>query len=179
VRLALAEGDRTTAVELLGRIDPTGADRRGRIELGVLRALAAGRADRDRAARELAGVLELTGPERYHRTLVAEGPALWDLLEAVPTQGRAADHLAQVLDAARRAVPATQAVDQGSLIDPLSERELTVLRYLASRLDSSEIAGALYLSVNTVRTHVKAIYRKLAVSSRADAVARARELGLL
>ena len=45
-----------------------------------------------------------------------------------------------------------------------------MLRYLASRLDGTEIADALYVSVNTVRSHVKAIYRKLGVNSRVDAV---------
>ncbi len=61
----------------------------------------------------------------------------------------------------------------------LSERELTVLRYLASRLDGTEIAAALYLSVNTVRSHVKAIYRKLGVHTRADAIRTARAQGLI
>ena len=76
-------------------------------------------------------------------------------------------------------VPAARRADQAQLIDPLSEREVEVLRYLASRLDSSEIAAALYISVNTVRSHVKAVYRKLGVNARPDAVERGRELGLL
>ena len=62
---------------------------------------------------------------------------------------------------------------------PLSERELAVLRLLPSRLANREIGRELYVSVNTVRSHVKAIYRKLEVSTRAEAVAHARELGLL
>jgi LuxR family maltose regulon positive regulatory protein len=178
-RLALATGDRAQALDLLDRVDVAPTDRRSRIELDLLRAMARPRADRSDALASLSAALELAGPEGFHRTLVVEGPPLWDLLEALPAHGRTAEHVAQVLATARRTVPAVQAVDQGSLIDPLSERELTVLRYLASRLDSTEIAGELYVSVNTVRTHVKAIYRKLAVSSRLDAVARARELGLL
>ena len=68
---------------------------------------------------------------------------------------------------------------QSALVDPLSDRELTVLRRLAGPQDSREIADSLYLSVNTVRTHVKAIYRKLDVGTRSDAVSRARELALL
>jgi LuxR family maltose regulon positive regulatory protein len=67
---------------------------------------------------------------------------------------------------------------QDGLVDPLSDRELTVLRYLASRLTCTEIARELYLSANTVRSHVKAIYRKLGVNSRADAVGRGRALGV-
>jgi LuxR family maltose regulon positive regulatory protein len=61
----------------------------------------------------------------------------------------------------------------------LSERELAVLRLLASNLSQREIAAELYVSFNTVKTHTRAIFRKLGVASRAEAVARARELGLL
>jgi LuxR family maltose regulon positive regulatory protein len=61
----------------------------------------------------------------------------------------------------------------------LSERELTVLRLLAGDLSQREIGSELYVSFNTVKAHVKSIFRKLGVSRRADAVARARELGLL
>ena len=61
----------------------------------------------------------------------------------------------------------------------LSERELAVLRLLESKLSQREIAGELYVSFNTVKTHTRAIFRKLGAASRAEAVARARELGLL
>jgi LuxR family maltose regulon positive regulatory protein len=61
----------------------------------------------------------------------------------------------------------------------LSERELAVLRLLPTRLSNREIGRELYVSVNTVRTHVQAIYRKLEVTTRAQAVANARQLGLL
>ena len=54
--------------------------------------------------------------------------------------------------------------------EPLSERELTVLRYLPTLLSSSEIAGELFVTVNTVKSHLKSIYRKLEVSSRREAV---------
>ncbi|MEZ5178313.1 MAG: LuxR C-terminal-related transcriptional regulator [Acidimicrobiales bacterium] len=178
-RLALVERDRAAAEAHLAEVDVDQLHLRQRIEHGVLLALAIRTVDRGRAAQHLAEVLALTEAQGYHRTLVAEGPALWDLLEAVPAHGRIAAHVEALLDTARRTVPTVQVVDQGSLIDPLSERELEVLRYLASRLDSSEIASALYLSVNTVRTHVKAIYRKIAVNSRPDAVARGRELALI
>ena len=68
---------------------------------------------------------------------------------------------------------------QDLLIEPLSDRELTVLRYLSSKLDATEIADSLYISVNTVRSHIKAIYRKLGVNSRVDAVRHGEALGLL
>ena len=66
-----------------------------------------------------------------------------------------------------------------ALVDPLSERELEVLRLLDSDLSRPEIARALYLSINTVRSHVGHIYAKLDVHARREAVRRARELGLL
>jgi LuxR family maltose regulon positive regulatory protein len=63
--------------------------------------------------------------------------------------------------------------------DPLSERELQVLRLLASELSGPEIARELFISHNTLRTHTKHVFTKLGVTSRRAAVARARERGLL
>jgi LuxR family maltose regulon positive regulatory protein len=62
---------------------------------------------------------------------------------------------------------------------PLTERELTVLRLFPSALSLREIGQRLYLSPNTVKTHAKAIYRKLDVSARHDAITRARDIGIL
>ena len=66
-----------------------------------------------------------------------------------------------------------------ALVEPLSERELEVLRLLASDLDGPEIASQLVVSLNTLRTHTKSIYTKLGVNSRRAAVRRAEELALL
>ena len=65
------------------------------------------------------------------------------------------------------------------LVEPLSERELDVLRLLATDLDGPDIARRLFVSVNTMRTHTRSIYAKLGVNSRRAAVSRAEELGLL
>lgn len=65
------------------------------------------------------------------------------------------------------------------LVDDLTDRELSVLRYLPSRLSQREIAAELYVSLNTVKTHCKAIYRKLGVDGRKPAVQAAREHNLL
>jgi LuxR family maltose regulon positive regulatory protein len=65
------------------------------------------------------------------------------------------------------------------LLDPLSDAELRVLRYLPTNLRASEIAAELVVSNNTVRTHMRHIYAKLDAHSRNEAVARARQLGLL
>ena len=65
------------------------------------------------------------------------------------------------------------------LLEPLSDAELRVLRYLPSNLRAPEIAAELFVSANTVRTHLRHIYAKLDVHTRTAAVSRARELGLL
>ena len=91
--------------------------------------------------------------------------------------------LRQVLDAAkteRAACPASRrSRRQQPLVDPLSDRELDVLRLLASDLDGPDIARHLVVSLNTVRTHTKHIYTKLGVNNRRSAVSRAHQLGLL
>jgi LuxR family maltose regulon positive regulatory protein len=66
-----------------------------------------------------------------------------------------------------------------TLAEPRTDREQHVLRYLASTLSNAEIAAQLYLSVNTVKTHQRMIYRKLGADGRRDAVRRAKELRLL
>jgi LuxR family maltose regulon positive regulatory protein len=65
------------------------------------------------------------------------------------------------------------------MLEPLTDREREVLRYLPSHLNQQQIASALYVSLNTVKSHVKAIYRKTGAASRDDAVTIARSHGLL
>jgi LuxR family maltose regulon positive regulatory protein len=98
------------------------------------------------------------------------------LLDSAPAPGA---HLAQkmrVLEDALRAAPRPPTAAGGA---DLTERELAVLRLLTGLASAREIADQLYVSHNTVKTQIKSIYRKLGVATRAEAVARARELGLL
>jgi LuxR family transcriptional regulator, maltose regulon positive regulatory protein len=74
--------------------------------------------------------------------------------------------------------PTTSPAPLQTGVDPLTERELTVLRHLRSMMSTAEIASMLCVSANTVKTHVKNVYRKLGVSRRRDAVRRAQEVGL-
>jgi LuxR family maltose regulon positive regulatory protein len=85
------------------------------------------------------------------------------------------------LSAAARSGAAAGSAAGGTvgLVEPLSERELSVLRYLPSRLSNREIGDELYVSLNTVKSHLKTIYRKLDVERRDEAVRRARQLGLI
>ena len=78
-----------------------------------------------------------------------------------------------------RAPPGRPPGRGAALDEPLTERELTILRYLQSILSNVEIASELSLSVNTVKTHVRNIYRKLDATRRREAVRRARELRLI
>ena len=79
----------------------------------------------------------------------------------------------------RSSIPAKQGSQPASLIEPLSERELEVLKLLRTDLSGPEIARELMVSLNTVRTHTQNIYAKLGVNNRRAAVHRAEELDLL
>jgi LuxR family transcriptional regulator, maltose regulon positive regulatory protein len=83
----------------------------------------------------------------------------------------------------RRVVPAPRATPDPSgppvIIEPLTEKEREVLRHLAALLSTDEIAQTMFVSVNTVKTHVRGILRKLAASRRNEAIRRAQELQLI
>jgi LuxR family maltose regulon positive regulatory protein len=153
---------------------------RGRsvIELLVLRALACGVArDRDGAAAALDRALVLAQPERLARAFLDHGPAIEGLLRDAVQRAAApafAGHLLAVVEGSRVVTPRPH-----GLVEPLSERELEVLRLLASDLDGPEVAARLYVSLNTLRTHTRHIFGKLGVNSRRAAVTRAAELGIL
>ena len=117
----------------------------------------------------------------------SDGALLWFLLHPVPELlERYARHRAAhgALIAAISNLPAGQAVDRPSAggrppTEPLSESELRVLRYLPTNLTAPEIASELYVSRNTVKTHMRNLYAKLGTHHRAEAVKCARDLGLL
>ena len=87
--------------------------------------------------------------------------------------------LAERVDKLERALQLAPAPAVSTDADPLSERELAVLRLLATDLSQREIGAQLFVSFNTVKSHTRTVFRKLGVASRAEAVARAREQGLL
>ena len=121
--------------------------------------------------------LTLAEPEGYVRTFVDEGPAIGALLRLAARRGVMVGYVGRLLAALgeRREASPTRP----GLVDPLSERELDVLRLLGTDLSGPEIARELVVSVNTVRTHTKNIYAKLGVTSRRAAVRRGGELDLL
>lgn len=120
--------------------------------------------------------LHLAEPEGFVRVFLDEGPPMVALLKRAVKEGVAPDAAAALLAAA--GATARAVTTQQGLVEPLSERELEVLRLLESDLDGPGIARELIVSLNTVRTHTKNIYAKLGVNSRRAAVRRAAELGL-
>ncbi len=187
IRIALAaleleEDDPDQAVEALTPVidgsAPALSGRWARIEALLLDATARDRLGDRRAAEEsLEAALELAEPEGLVLPFM-----LWpsrELLERHPGHRTAhATLISTILDTlAGRAAP--RRGPAAPLLDELSDAELRVVRYLPSNLTAAAIASELVVSTNTVRTHMRHIYAKLDAHSRGEAVARARELGLI
>ena len=169
------------ATRLLERLLPAAeaGGRTGRvIEILVLRALAhQALGDIPAALGSLDRAVTLAEPEGYVRVFADEGPPMASLLRASAKQGTRRDYVRRLLAAASG--PGHSSPSEQALIEPLSERELDVLRLLGTELDGPAIARELMVSLNTMRTHTKNIYTKLAVTNRRAAVRRAAELNLL
>jgi DNA-binding CsgD family transcriptional regulator len=141
------------------------------LEILVLQALTdQARGDVPGALAALERALTLAEPEGYVRVFAGEGPPMASLLRRVAKQRPAWDYVRRLLHACTRA-GGTAVVGQTTpggqrLVEPLSERELDVLRLLESDLDGPDIARELTVSLNTLRTHTKSIYAKLGVNSR-------------
>ena len=132
--------------------------------------------------------MSLAEPEGYVRVFAGEGPPMAVLLSRAGARLGESGYLHRLVAAcsgtAHSSAPVTPhaggAVRRAQgLVEPLSDRELDVLRLLSTDLDGPGIARHLVVSLNTVRTHTKNIYAKLGVNSRRAAVRRAEELGLL
>jgi LuxR family transcriptional regulator, maltose regulon positive regulatory protein len=198
VRVLVADQQPDRALGLLERLHALAAaqGRNGSvIEVRALQALArAADGDHAGALAALAAALALAAPEGYLRVFVDEGPPMAALLrelvghkqerpaaaDAVPR-----DYLARLVDAFEQAgLPVRLPVRRGGvvvtgLVEPLSARELEVLRLLAAGAPNRAIAKQLVVTLDTVKRHVSNLFSKLEVANRTQAVARARQLGLL
>jgi LuxR family maltose regulon positive regulatory protein len=112
----------------------------------------------------------------FIRIFLDEGPALAELIQETAARGVKSKFVATLIDAVTGDQEKSTLAD--SMIEPLSEREIEVLRLLATDLTGPEIAEHLYISVSTFRTHVKNIYTKLDVHSRFEAITRGKDLQL-
>jgi LuxR family transcriptional regulator, maltose regulon positive regulatory protein len=165
-------------VERILRAAEEGARRGSLLEILVVQALAQqAQGDIPGALAPLQRALTLAEPEGYVRTFVDEGPAMASLLRAAVKQGMVRSYVVSLL-AAFDTTGGRGQVKQG-VTEPLSERELDVLRLLRTDLDGPDIARELVVSLHTVRSHTKSIYAKLGVNNRRAAVRRAGELDLL
>ncbi len=183
--LARAKSERTEALigdalALLGRLGEaatTGARAGSMIEILVLEALALqAQGDTAAALGALERALTASEPEGHVRVFMEEGQPMASLLREAAKRGIAPAHIAELLDSV--AAPGRLSPKKQGLIEPLSERELDVLRLLGSELSGPDIARELMVSLNTLRTHTKNIYTKLGVNNRRAALRRAQELDL-
>jgi LuxR family maltose regulon positive regulatory protein len=198
VRVLLAQQTPERALGLLERLHAQAAAQ-GRtgsvIEARALQALAlSASGDQAGALATLAEALTLGAPEGYLRVFVDEGPAMAALLhqllagrrrEGPAAAGAPREYLARLVEAFERAgLPVRPPVGRGGvvvagLVEPLTARELEVLQLLAAGAPNRAIAEQLVVTPETVKKHLSHLFDKLGVANRTQAVARARELGLL
>lgn len=189
-RIQLAQGDAAAALATLAAYRQQ-AEAKGwadeQLKAIILQALAhqAG-GQRDKALSVLGEALALAQPGGFVRVFLDEGPAMAQLLALAAARGAAPAYTARLLAAfaAGQPQPAGDALSPTvtrtqPLIEPLSERELEVLRLIAQGLSNPEIGARLFLALDTVKGHNRRIFDKLEVQRRTEAVARGRELGLI
>ena len=182
-RLLVAEGYPREALDLLDRVldAAQAAGRDGTlIEARLVRALAHhANGETDSAATDMSAALADGVPAGYRRLFLDEGQPMARLLGQLARAGAhdVRAHAERLLAASER--PPAPAPTGDAADDELSEREQEVLRLLATELSGPAIAGHLYISVNTLRTHTKHIFSKLDVNTRRAAVRRATDLGIL
>jgi len=189
-RVYLAQGDSTAALTMLSpwrrQAEAKGwADER--LKVMVLQAVALHLNDeKGKAVRLLCDALALAAPSGFIRLFVDEGSPMTQLLSEAAAIGVMPDYTGKLLavlgaEAQKRAITSSlpSASPAQSLIEPLSPRELEVLRLMAQGLSNQEICERLFLALSTVKGHNRTIFGKLQVQRRTEAVAHARELGLL
>ena len=137
--------------------------------------------DRARSRRSLASALRLAEPEQLRLPFAAERGWIEPVLRRDPELAHA--HRCLLAPTLRHdQAPAPRgAPDQATIlvVEPLTEREREVLRHASGLLRTAEIASELDISIHTVKTHLRNVYRKLAATRRGEAVRRARQLGLI
>jgi LuxR family maltose regulon positive regulatory protein len=131
------------------------------------------------AAEYLEQAMALAEPDGACRPFLDAGPAARSAITVlIPPDSRSAGFAARLLERFACQLPrAAESPEQAEV--SLTDSELAVLRFLPSHMTNQEIAEALFLSINTVKTHLRSAYRKLGVASRRQAIARGRRLDLL
>ena len=174
-RIELARSELDRADDALAQCTQTTI--RERLDIALLSARVAHTRNPDEADALLAEAVAVAKIEGFVVAVTDDLVELQPRLTLLLRSGRIEQYEQAVLDRLERDPTIPNA--DGRTSGPLSSRELTVVRYLASRRTNKEIAAELFVSTNTLKTHVKRIYQKLGVSSRIEAVTEARRLGLL
>jgi LuxR family maltose regulon positive regulatory protein len=187
-RVHLAQGDTSAALAVLAQLCQQ-AEAKGwqdeRLKVMVLQAVALHmHGEKDKAVQLLVDALTLAEPGGFIRLFVDEGLPVAQLLSEAAALGRMPDYtgkLLAVLEAEEHKREDTSSLPPPAqpLIEPLSRRELEVLQLMAQGLSNQEMCERLFLALDTVKGHNRKIFGKLQVQRRTEAVARARELGLL
>lgn len=189
-RVHLAQGDTSTALAVLGplrqQVEAKGWEDE-RLKVMVLQAVALYvHGEKDKATQLLLDALALAEPSGFIRLFVDEGAPMGELLSEAATHGIMLDYIGKLLavfvaekQKSEDKSDLSPAPYAQSLIEPLSERELKVLQLITQGLSNREISERLFLALSTVKGHNRNIFDKLQVQRRTEAVARARELGLL
>jgi LuxR family maltose regulon positive regulatory protein len=178
-RLQLTAGDPQAAVDTLEGATRPALLMRTRVERAVLHAIALDQAkEPEHAGSAFEHALELAEQSQHRWAFLTTGARVEPLLRDRIRQGTrhrafVGDLLESLADPNRARRPST------APLEPLSRREEMILRYLPTTLSNREMAAELFISSNTVKTHLRSIYRKLDVEHRREAVTRARELSLL
>jgi LuxR family maltose regulon positive regulatory protein len=155
------------------------------IEILILKAMALQKqGDTLQALAALERALSLAEPGGFMRMFIDGGQPMAQLLHEAAGRGISPEYTSRLLAAfpdseSRPTASAKPQEPESQMVEPLSERELEVLRLLTTHLSSTEIAEELIISANTVRSHIKHIYSKLNAHGRTDAIQRAKELHLL
>lgn len=149
------------------------------IQILIVRALAhRARGDPDKALADLEKALVLAEPDGYLRVFMDEGQPIVRLLTRAAMRNPRSRYIHRLLEEMGES-DFVETIITSQLIEPLSAREQQVLRLLAEGTTNQEIANELVVATNTVKKHISHIYRKLGVSNRVQAVAQARQLGLI
>jgi LuxR family maltose regulon positive regulatory protein len=188
-RLLIAEGHAAEALPLLTRLLEAAAkmERHGdEMRYFAMRALAQHALGNTQAALESLGqALTQAEPEGYVRLFVDEGQPMAELLHMAVSRNISPDYAGKLLDAFPESVLRAIATSQASAVkpqllpEPLTEREIEVLRLMVEGCKYQEIAERLFVSINTVRHHTRNVYGKLGANNRAQAIGKARELNIL
>jgi LuxR family maltose regulon positive regulatory protein len=192
-RVFLAQGDAAKALAVLEPLRRQ-MEEKGwqdeRLRVMVIQAIARhAHGENDKAVQLLGEALALAESGGFIRLFVDEGPPMAQLLSEAAARGLMPDDIGKLLaafpavtDDAGHAPKPSSAVAQSeppSLVEPLSGRELEILKLITQGLSNREIGARLFLALDTVKGHNRRIFDKLQVQSRTEAIARAREVGLL